>query len=53
MATPIIAVHRQEAPDYFAGGKCDFVNSRWIINGIDKAEKIAGHARVFLKALQS
>jgi predicted chitinase len=38
--------------DYFAGGKCDFVNARRIINGTDKAEKIASHARVFLKAIQ-
>jgi hypothetical protein len=39
--------------DYFAGDKCDFVNARRIINGTDKAEKIAGHARIFLKAIQS
>ncbi|MCS0459548.1 hypothetical protein [Rhizobium favelukesii] len=39
--------------DYFAGGKCDFVNARRIINGNDKAEIIAGHARIFLRAIQS
>lgn len=39
--------------DYFAGDKCDFLNARRIINGTDKAEKIAGHARLFMKALQA
>lgn len=39
--------------DYFAGGKCDFVGARRIINGTDKAQKIAGYAQVFLKALMS
>lgn len=37
--------------DYFAGGKCDFVGARRIINGTDKAEKIAGYAAFFAKAL--
>ncbi|MBB4272803.1 hypothetical protein [Rhizobium mongolense] len=37
--------------DYFAGGKCDYVGARRIINGTDKAQKIAGHAAFFAKAL--
>ncbi|MGO7750497.1 hypothetical protein E0H65_22510 [Rhizobium leguminosarum bv. viciae] len=37
--------------DYFAGGKCDYVGARRIINGTDKAEKIAGYAAFFAKAL--
>lgn len=39
--------------DYFAGDKCDFLNARRIINGTDRAEKIAGYARLFLKAIQA
>lgn len=39
--------------DYFAGGKCDFVGARRIINGTDKSEKIAAYARLFLVALQA
>lgn len=39
--------------DYFAGAKCDFVGARKIINGTDKAEMIAGHARKFLAALEA
>jgi hypothetical protein len=39
--------------DYFAGGKCDYVGARRIINGTDKAQKIAGYARVFEPALKA
>lgn len=39
--------------DYFAGGKCDYVGARKIINGTDKAEKIASYAMVFAKALST
>ncbi|ATN32919.1 hypothetical protein ACO34A_03775 [Rhizobium sp. ACO-34A] len=39
--------------DYFAGQKCDFVGARRIINGTDRAELIAGHARKFLAALEA
>jgi hypothetical protein len=39
--------------DYFDGGKCDFALARKIINGTDKAEKIGGYARLFLKAIQA
>ncbi|MDQ0561947.1 hypothetical protein QO004_003748 [Rhizobium mesoamericanum] len=37
--------HRQEALPT-TSPKWDFVNARGIINGIDKAEKIAGYARI-------
>jgi predicted chitinase len=30
--------------DYIAGDKCDYVNARKIINGLDQAERIAGYA---------
>lgn len=36
---------------YFNGAKADWVNARKIINGLDAAEKIAGHAQTFYKAL--
>jgi hypothetical protein len=39
--------------DYFADGKCDFVGARRIINGTDKAQAIAGYARLFLVAMQA
>jgi hypothetical protein len=37
--------------DYFGGGKCDYVGARKIINGTDKAEKIASYAVAFARAL--
>jgi putative chitinase len=37
--------------DYISGAKCDYVGARRIINGTDKAAKIAGHAKEFEKAL--
>jgi len=39
--------------DYFTAKGEDWVGARKIINGTDQAEKIAGHARLFLKALQA
>ena len=39
--------------DYITNAKCDFVGARRIINGIDKAAKIAGHAETFLAALKA
>lgn len=33
--------------DYIAGAKCDWVNARRIVNGVDKANLIADHARRF------
>jgi len=37
--------------DYFTGNKTDWVNARRIVNGLDKAEKIADHAVEFHSAL--
>ncbi len=37
--------------DYISGTKCDFRNSRRIINGIDAAARIAAHAGKYLNAL--
>jgi predicted chitinase len=39
--------------NYFGSGKCDYVDARRIINGTDKAEKIAGYAVIFARALAS
>ena len=38
--------------DYINASKCDFVNSRRIINGTDKAAEIAAIAQKFLSCLQ-
>jgi putative chitinase len=37
--------------DYITGAKRDFTGARRIINGTDKAEKVAGYAEKFYKAL--
>ncbi|OCX54255.1 hypothetical protein BEL04_08335 [Mucilaginibacter sp. PPCGB 2223] len=37
--------------EYFTPQLTDFVNARKIINGLDCAERIAGYAGIFLKAL--
>jgi putative chitinase len=37
--------------DYIAGAKCDWVNARRVVNGLDKAQLIADHARRFYAAL--
>ena len=37
--------------DYFTNTKTDWVNARRIVNVLDKADKIAGHARKFLACL--
>lgn len=39
--------------DYFNNKVTDFVGARHIINGTDKAEKIAGYARVLYDALRT
>jgi len=39
--------------DYIVGDKADYVGSRRIINGTDKAKTIAGHALVFEAALKA
>jgi len=37
--------------DYFNGAKADWVNARRIINGLDKAQLIADHAKKFYAAI--
>ena len=37
--------------DHFSGGDADWVGARRIINGLDRAEKVAGYGRAFLAAL--
>ena len=37
--------------NYITSSKVDFVGARRIINGTDKAAKIAGHAKAFAAAL--
>lgn len=37
--------------DYLSGGKKDYVNARKIINGLDKAQLVAGYAQKFEAAL--
>lgn len=38
--------------DYFNSSKSDAVNARKIINGLDKATKIAGHYKKFLECIK-
>ncbi|WP_105421065.1 hypothetical protein [Neorhizobium sp. T25_27] len=38
--------------DYFGQGRADWVGARKIINGNDRADLVARHARVFAEALQ-
>ncbi|CDZ38949.1 Putative chitinase [Neorhizobium galegae bv. officinalis] len=38
--------------DYFGQGRADWVGARKIINGNDRADLVARHARVFTEALQ-
>nr|WP_250814046.1 hypothetical protein [Neorhizobium tomejilense] len=38
--------------DYFGQARCDWVGARKIINGNDRADLVARHARVFAEALQ-
>jgi hypothetical protein len=44
-------VHGKKLSDYFSQSSTDFINARKIINGLDRAELIAGHARQFHGAL--
>lgn len=37
--------------DYFSAGQADWVNARRIVNGLDRAEQVARHGRIFLRAL--
>lgn len=37
--------------DYFTGGKADWRNARRIVNGLDKADTIAGYGKAFYAAL--
>lgn len=39
--------------DYITAGKCDYVNARRIVNGLDHAQEIADNAMVFEAALQA
>lgn len=39
--------------DYIAGSRCDYVNARRVINGLDHAQEIAGFARTFEALLRS
>jgi len=39
--------------DYLGNGKVDFVNARRIINGLDRADDIAGYANSFLAAVNA
>jgi hypothetical protein len=39
--------------DYFKPDRADWINARRIINGTDKAELVANHAKKFLAALQN
>ena len=39
--------------DYLGNGKVDFVNARRIINGLDRADDIAGYANSFLTAVNA
>lgn len=38
--------------DYFDGFRADWVNARRIINGLDRADAVAGHGKAYLKALR-
>ena len=37
--------------DHFSAGQADWVGARRIVNGLDRAERIAGYGRAFLAAL--
>ena len=37
--------------DHFSAGQADWVGARRIVNGLDRAERIAGYGRAFLVAL--
>ncbi|MCM2293783.1 hypothetical protein NAC44_15760 [Allorhizobium sp. BGMRC 0089] len=39
--------------DYIGDDRCDFVNARRIINGIDRAELIAGYAHAFFHGFEA
>ena len=39
--------------DYFAGRRADWENARRIINGTDRAQLVAGYARLYAAALRS
>lgn len=39
--------------DYINASRCDYVNARKIINGLDRAEMIAGHAGAFERILRA
>ena len=37
--------------DYFDKNEQDWINARRIVNGLDRAEKIAGYAKAFYAAI--
>ena len=37
--------------DHFSAGQADWVGARRIVNGLDRAEKVAGYGRAFFAAL--
>jgi hypothetical protein len=39
--------------DYISASKCDYTNARRIINGVDRADLIAGYAAKFERILNS
>lgn len=44
---------RKKLSDYISGDKADYVNARRIVNGMDRAELIAGYAKAFETALRA
>lgn len=44
--------YRLDLWDYIRPGECDYVNARKIVNGLDSADKIAGHAERFEKCIR-
>lgn len=42
----------KKVSDYLTPTKCDYLNLRRVINGLDRAQEIAANARVFEKALR-
>ena len=53
-AAKIIACGMAEGlADYITDSRCDYVAARRIVNGTDKADLIAGYARIFETALNA
>ena len=41
----------QRLDDHFTGARADWIGARRIVNGLDRAEKVAGYGRAFFSAL--